>query len=175
LGGQTVAEALTQLIGKIGEKITLRRFSLVDINRSAQRLYSYVHGNGKIGVVVALSAGKPEVLDSEAVSGLGKELAMQIAAASPVAVKRNAISEEVVAKEREIYLAQAQASGRPEQVWERIVEGKLGKFFKESALLEQEYIRDGDMSVTDRINQSEKEVGSSITVDSFIRYGLGAE
>jgi elongation factor Ts len=174
-GGQTVAERQMELVGKIGEKIALTRFCLIEIDRSKQRLYSYVHGNGRIGVVVTLSAEKPEVLDSEEVSVLGKELAMQIAAASPTAIDRDRIAEETVAKEREIYLAQAQASGRPEKVWERIVEGKLTKFFKESTLLEQEYIRDSDMSVTDRIRQCESTLGSSIAVDRFVRYGLGTE
>jgi len=174
-GDQSVEGKLTELIGKIGEKITFRRFTIVEIDATKQCLASYIHGNGKIGVLVTLSVDKPEAIQSEQLAELGKELAMQIAAANPVDVDRERIPQDVVAKEKEIYLTHAQSSGRPEKVWERIVEGKLSKYFREVALLEQEYIRDTDLTVTQRISQTEKELGTKISVDSFVRYALGAE
>ncbi|MBD3390940.1 MAG: elongation factor Ts [Chitinivibrionales bacterium] len=173
--GQTVSERLTDLIGKIGEKITFRRFALVETDPSRQRVHSYVHGNGRIGVVVVLSADSGQALDTGAVADLGKEIAMQVAAANPMAVSRESVPAEIIEKEREVYRAQAEASGRPEKVWDRIVDGKLGKFYKESVLVEQEYIRDSDMSVADRIKQAEKDAGCTVGVDSFVRFELGSE
>jgi elongation factor Ts len=173
--GRSVEEKLTELIGKIGEKITFRRFSILTIDPAKQLLASYIHGNGKIGVIVALSVEKSDAAGNDACATLGKELAMQIAAASPIDVDRERISKDVVEKEKEIYLTQAQTSGRPEKVWDKIVEGKLNKFFKETVLLEQEYIRDSDLTVAKRIQQTENEVGCKIAVDSFVRYALGSE
>jgi len=174
-GGLSVADKLTELMGKIGEKIKFRRFNIVKINSANQRLASYVHGNGKIGVLVLLSANKPEALGSEAVSVLGKELAMQIAAAGPIAVDRASVPHDVLEEHREIFRAQAQQSGRPENVWDKIVEGKLAKFYKESTLLEQQYIRDPEISVADRVKQAESQAGCALAVESFVRYERGQE
>ncbi|MFP4417818.1 MAG: translation elongation factor Ts [Chitinispirillaceae bacterium] len=174
-GGQSVESKIMELVGKIGENISFRRFKILPVDKSKQRAFSYVHGNGRIGVVLTISSDKPEVLNSEAVEELGKDLAMQIAASNPLAISRDMVSQELVSKEREIFLTQAQTSGKPEKVWERIVDGKLSKFFKEVALLEQEYIKDTDLSVTDRIKQTEKETNSSLSVDGMIRFELGSE
>jgi elongation factor Ts len=92
-----------------------------------------------------------------------------------MAVKSDGLPQELVAKEKEIYLTQAQSSGKPEKIWDRIVEGKLSKFYKEVVLLDQAFIREPDISVTDRIKQTEKETGCSISVVAFGRYELGAE
>jgi elongation factor Ts len=103
---------------------------------------------------------------------------MQIAASNPRAIDRERMKRDIgpaIEKEREIYFTQAQNSGKPEKVWEKIVEGKLDKFFKESTLLEQPYIRDPEKNVTDRITAAEKETGAKLTVVSFTRFELGAE
>jgi elongation factor Ts len=172
-GGRTVADRVTELVGKIGENIGLRRFALVNVDKARERIFSYVHGNGRIGVVVRMSSANAAALASDAASGLGKDLAMQVAASNPIAVDRTKISAEVIAKEREIYMSQAQASGRPDKVWEKIVEGKLAKFYQESALVEQPYIREPGITVADRIKQAEKEAGAALVVESFVRYELG--
>jgi elongation factor Ts len=174
-GNLTVQARLTELIGKIGENLTFRRYGKIDADIEKERLYSYVHGNGKIGVLVKLSSDNVSVLDSDALAELGKNIAMQITAENPLAVDRDRVPSDMVAKEKEIYYTQAQTSGKPEKIWEKIVEGKLTKFFQEMTLLEQAYVRDPDKSVAGYISEMEKETNSKITVIDFIRFELGAE
>lgn len=173
--GQTVESKTLEIVGKIGEKISPRRFKIVTVDPSKERSFTYIHGNGKIGVVVTLEADKMDVLDSPAVAELGKDMAMQVAASKPSAISRDKVAEEVAAKEKEIYLSQAQSSGKPEKIWEKIVEGKMNKFFKQVALVEQEFIKDTDISVGKKIEQVEKESDVKLTINSFIRFELGAE
>lgn len=172
-GGLTIDARLTELIGKIGEKISFRRYNKIDVNPVNERVFSYVHGQGKIGVLVKVSGTAG--LDSEDMATLGKDLAMQVAAAKPIAVDRDSVDVNVIAKEKEIYAGQAQTSGKPEKIWDKIVEGKLTKFFKETTLLEQAFIKTPDITVTDRIAEVEKTLGSKITVHQFIRFELGTE
>lgn len=172
-GGISVENRLTELIGKIGENITFRRYKKMDVNPAEERIFSYLHGNGRIGVSVKLKADN--ALDSEAMASLGKDLAMQVAAANPIAVDRENISSEVIAKEKEIYQTQAQSSGKPEKIWNKIVDGKLEKFFQEFTLVEQAFIRNPDVNIKSRIQETEKETGAKIKVLSFVRLELGAE
>lgn len=171
--GLSVENRITELIGKIGENITFRRYKKIDINASTERVFPYLHGNGKIGVLVKVSADK--ALDSEAMANLGKDLAMQVAAANPLAVDRSQVSADVIAKEKEIYQTQAQNSGKPQKIWDKIVEGKLEKFFQEFTLVEQAFIRNPDVNIKSRIQETEKETGAKINVISFLRLELGAE
>ncbi len=173
--GQSVEAKELEIVAKIGEKISFRRFSLVKIDSAKERLFSYIHGNGKIGVLVVLSSDKGELLDTQSFADLGKDLAMQVAASKPIAVSREKVPEDIVAKEKEIYLSQVQSSGKPEKIWDKIVEGKLNKYFTQVVLLEQEFIKDTDISVAGRINQVEKEHDAVISVVSFIRFELGSE
>jgi elongation factor Ts len=173
--GGTVESRVTELVGKIGENLSFRRYRKIDINPSTERISTYVHGKGKIGVAVKLSVDSPAALASEAVGLLGKDLAMQVAAANPIAADRQSINADIVAKEKEIYLTQVQSSGKPEKIWEKIIEGKLVKFYQEAVLVEQAYIRDPNTSVIDRIKAAEKESGAHIKVVSFVRLELGAE
>lgn len=171
-GGQTVDARITELIGKIGENITFRRYMKLEAESDSQRIFSYVHGEGKIGVLVKLTAS--DGLDSEELALLGKDLAMQVTASNPMAVDREQVNPEVREKEKEIYLTQAQSSGKPEKIWNKIVEGKMAKFFQEMVLVEQAFIRDTDKSVTDRIHATEKALNANISVNEFIRFELGA-
>ncbi len=173
--GQSIEEKTVEIVGKIGEKINFRRFKIITLDKARERAYSYIHGNGKIGVVVILSMDKRDILDSPVAAQLGKDIAMQVAASKPIAIDRNKISEGIIAKEKEIYLSQVQSSGKPEKIWGKIVEGKLNKFFKQTTLIEQEFIKDTDISVEERIKQAEKEIDASIAVTSFIRFELGCE
>jgi elongation factor Ts len=173
----TAQEKITELISKIGENISFRRFG-VEQAAANEKVYTYVHGAGRIGVIVRLAADKPEAFSTAAAAELGKDLSMQVAASNPVAVDRGRMTKdrpEVIEKEKEIYFTQAQTSGKPEKVWPKIVEGKLDKFFKESTLMEQVFIRDPEISVGDRIKTAEKDAGALFTVVSFVRYELGAE
>lgn len=172
-GGINVESRLTELIGKIGENITFRRYKKVDVNAADEHVFSYLHGDGRIGVLVKVKADKS--LDSESMANLGKDLAMQVAAANPMAVDRDNVAADVIAKEKEIYQTQAQNSGKPEKIWDKIVDGKLEKFFQEFTLIEQAFIRNPDVSVKARIQETEKETGAKIKVLSFVRLELGAE
>lgn len=173
IGNQTVESRLTELIGKIGENIAFRRYKKVDADPKSERLFTYIHGDGRIGIIVKLTATAG--LDSQPMAILGKELAMQVAAANPIAADKESISADVIAKEKEIYFTQAQSSGKPEKIWDKIVEGKLVKFFQEVVLIDQAFIKDPEITVTDRIKAVEKETSSNIKVLSFVRFELGAE
>jgi elongation factor Ts len=174
-GGRSVEARLTELIGKIGESLFFRRFKTIPFNPTEEKVATYIHGNGKIGIVVVLSTANPAQLNSETVAILGKDLAMQVAASKPISLDRTSVPADILAKEKEIYLTQAQSSGKPEKIWDKIVEGKLSKYFKDSTLLEQAYIKDPERSVTDRIKAAEKEIGCAITVKGFTSYVLGEE
>jgi elongation factor Ts len=171
-GNRSISDRLSELIGKIGEKITFRRFFIVDCDASGEKIASYVHGNGKIGVLVKVKADAP---DAEAVAVAGKDLAMQVAASRPVAINRQSVPQAVVDKEKEIYREQVKNSGKPEKIWDKIVEGKLGKYYEESVLIEQVYIKDTAIRVSDRIKQAEKEAGCGIVPVLFMRWELGSE
>ena len=171
----TVEARVTELVGKIGENLSFRRYCKIDINPATERIATYVHGKGKIGVAVKLSVTPAAALAGEVITLLGKDLAMQVAAAVPVAADRQSIPAAIIDKEKEIYLTQVKASGKPEKIWDKIVEGKLAKFYQEAVLVEQAFIRDQNTTVTDRIKVAEKETGAQIKVLSFVRLELGAE
>ncbi len=173
MGNITIEARVTELIGKIGENIMFRRYAKVDASGANEKLFTYNHGNGKIGVVVKLSATAG--LDSAAMADLGKDLAMQVAASNPMAADSDAISPEVIAKEKEIYFTQAQTSGKPEKIWDKIVEGKLVKFFQEVTLVGQPFVKNPEISIAQRIAETEKELSSKIKVLSFVRMERGAE
>lgn len=173
MGNITIEARVTELIGKIGENIMFRRYAKVDTANANEKLFTYNHGNGKIGVVVKLSATAG--LDSAAMADLGKDLAMQVAASNPMSTDSDAISPDVIAKEKEIYFTQAQTSGKPEKIWDKIVEGKLAKFFQEVTLVGQPFVKNPEISIAQRIAETEKELTSKIKVLSFIRMERGAE
>lgn len=174
-GNMTIANKVTELIGKIGEKISFRRYRKMVADGVTQKIFTYTHGNGKIGVAVKLTADKADAINSEDFATLGKDIAMQIAAANPMAANVNDIPESLIAKEKEIYYTQAQTSGKPEKIWDKIVDGKLEKFFQEVVLVQQAFIKNPDLTITARINEVEKLTGAKIGVDSFFRIELGTE
>ncbi|MFP4241080.1 MAG: translation elongation factor Ts [Chitinispirillaceae bacterium] len=173
--GMTIENRITELIGKIGENISFRRYQKIDADPSKEKIFSYNHGNGKIGVLVKLASEKNEALSSPEMAELGKDLAMQIAAANPLAVDPDSVPQDLISKEKEIYLTQAQSSGKPEKIWNKIVEGKMSKFFQEVTLVEQGFIKTPDINVKTRIAETAKSLGTDITVVSFARFALGAE
>ena len=176
-GGQNVDARVLELVAKIGEKITFRRYHK-ETNGANEALFTYNHGEGRIGVMVKLSCDTAAALVHQAIADLGKDLSMQVAASNPLAIDRVALDKRfpsLVEKEKEIYFTQAQTSGKPEKVWAKIVEGKLDKFYKDSTLIQQPYIRDPERTVADRIAETEKAVSAKITVASFVRFELGAE
>jgi elongation factor Ts len=170
--GRSVAEEIAQAIAVIGENINLRRSAVVEVDQGV--VGAYVHGAlapglGKIGVLVGLrSAG-----DAEQLAALGKQLAMHIAAARPQAVSADRLDPSLVARERAIYAEQARASGKPDNIVDKIVDGRMRKYHEEVVLLEQPFVIDPDLKVKDAIDRLAESLGSSIVVTEFVRFALG--
>ena len=171
-GGNTVAERLTGMIGKVGENLVLRRAAVLAVGQGV--MASYVHnaaaaGLGRIGVLVALeSTGERPVLEA-----FGKQLAMHVAAARPEAVGRGDLEPARVERERSVLAEQARASGRPESIVEKMVEGRLCKFYQEVVLEEQTFVIDGETKVADAVSAAAKEAGAPVRVAGFVRFELG--
>jgi elongation factor Ts len=131
---------------------------------------SYIHAGGKIGVLVEVNCETDFVAKTEAFQELLKDLAMHVAASNPFCISREDVPDEVLEKEREIYLAQAREDGKPEKVLDRIVEGRIEKHFQEVCLLEQPFIKNTDISVQERIAESIAQLGENIIVGRFARF-----
>ncbi|HEV8408004.1 MAG TPA: translation elongation factor Ts, partial [Sphingomicrobium sp.] len=171
-GGGTVQEKLTDNIAKIGEHQTLRRAAAAEVNEGA--VVSYVHnqvapGLGKIGVLVALESGAP----AETLQALGKQIAMHVAASHPLALTADDLDAELVDRERSIAIEKAKESGKPANIVEKMVEGSLAKFRKESALLTQLFVMDNKTPVAEVVASAAKEAGTTIELASFVRFQLG--
>jgi len=138
-------------------------------------VHSYIHAGGKIGVMVEVNCETDFTARSEAFTDFAKNLAMHIAATNPLSIDREGLSPEVVAREQEIYRAQALDSGKPEKILDKIVEGKLKKFYQEVCLLEQPYVRDTDITVEDLLNELRAKTGENVVVSRFVRYQLGED
>ncbi len=166
-GDKTVKEALTELIATLGENMTIRRFEKVSVDNGVVK--TYIHGGGRIGVVVKLECET----ESPVVEEVAKELCMQVAAANPLFLSKDDVDQEALEKEKEIYRVQALNEGKPEKIVDKMVMGRIQKYFKEVCLLEQLWVKDGDKSITKFVEEKAKEVGSPITVKSFVRYERG--
>jgi elongation factor Ts len=138
-------------------------------------LGSYLHFGGRIGVLVELNCETDFVANTEDFQQLAKDLAMHVAAANPLAVRTEDVPEAVVAKEREIYLEQVKAEGKPENIQEKIVEGKLQKFFKENVLLKQPFVKDPDKSVEALVTEVSAKTGENIGIARFARMEVGVQ
>jgi elongation factor Ts len=134
---------------------------------------SYIHANGKIGVLVELNCETDFVAKSDKFQELAKNLSMQVAAANPLCVRPEDLPQEAIEQEKTIYANQARADGKPEQVVEKIVEGRVNKYYKEVCLLEQPYIKDDSLAVKDLINELVAVLGEKIEVTRFVRMEVG--
>lgn len=164
--GKTVGEALTEVIGKIGEKIEIKRFTTFE---GSGMLVDYIHPGSKLGVLLELNPRS----DASELQQLGKDLAMQIAAMNPVAIDRTSVPKELQEKELEIYRQQAREQGKPDQMLDRIAEGKLNKYFQEFTLLEQSFIRDSTKTVKEHIADVGKSAGLPVAVVRYRRFQVG--
>ena len=164
-GSQTVGEELTEKIAKIGENMNIRRFV-----RYEGTVASYIHGGGRIGVLVNFDT---DCADKEGFAQFAKDIAMQVAAAGAQYLDRDAVPAEVVEKEKEILSIQAKNEGKPEKIIEKMVMGRINKFYKEVCLLDQEFIKDGDLSVQKYIDNTAKALGGSIKVVAYTRFEKG--
>ncbi|WP_449133450.1 translation elongation factor Ts [Senegalimassilia sp.] len=166
--GESVEDILTDAIHVLGENIQLPRATTV----AAGGVATYIHGGGKIGVVVTFDV---EGIDpaSEGFQTYGRDVAMQVAAASPVAATRESVPAEVVEHEKAIYKAQAAESGKPENIQEKMATGRLEKFYKENCLTEQAFVKNPDQTVNQYTEEAAKNLGGSIKVTGFVRWALG--
>lgn len=157
----TVADKLLEMVAKIGEKIDITRFEQVE----AEHVVPYIHGNYRIGVLVGMN--KPH---AENIHNAGRDVAMQIAAMNPLAVDEKGISGETIERERTIAIEQIVAEGKPQEMAEKIAQGKLNKFFKENTLLPQAFVKDNNQTVAGYL----KSVESDLTVVTFKRVAVGS-
>jgi elongation factor Ts len=157
----------------------LRKKGLATAQKRAGRATSegaiaaYIHLGGKLGVMVEVNSETDFVAKNEQFQEFAKNIAMHIAASNPLAIRPEDVSAEIVAKEREIYAAQAKETGKPEKVIEKIVEGKLKKFFEDNCLLQQPYVRNPDITVGDLLNDLIAKIGENISIRRFVRFQVG--
>ena len=170
--GRTVAEELTHKIATVGENMSLRRMEKVSVESGA--IVPYIHnatadGLGRIGVLVGLSSSA----DKTVLSGLGKQIAMHIAATTPASISVDDLDPEMVARERDVLIEQAKASGKPQEIAEKMVEGRLRKYYEEVVLLEQTFVIDGETKVGNVIEAVAKGAGADIKLTHFAHFILG--
>jgi elongation factor Ts len=137
------------------------------------QVQSYIHGAGKIGVLVEVNCETDFSAKTEDFAEFVKNVAMQIAATNPVSIDRDSVPEDLLKREKEIFTVQAKESGKPEKVIEKIVDGKMKKFYSEACLLEQPYVRDPDMTVQDLLNEVMAKTGENVVIRRFARFQLG--
>ncbi len=171
-GGATVEGAITEAVATIGENMTLRRAAVVAVDKGV--VASYVHaaiapGLGKIGVLVGMRSDG----DAEKLTTLGRQVAMHVAAANPLAVDADRLDPETIAYERRIFAEQARESGKPEAIIEKMVEGRLRKFYEESTLLKQVFVMDSERTVETVLKDAAKDIGGPVTVTDFVAFRLG--
>ncbi len=166
--GETVEAVVTDAIHTLGENIQLARFAVVE----GGAVSSYIHGGGKIGVLVQFDV---EGIDpaSDGCKQFGRDVAMQVAAAAPVAATRESVDPAIVEHEKAIYMAKAAESGKPEAIQEKMAVGRLEKFFKESTLTEHPCVKTPDQSVSEYAAEGAKTLGGEIKIVDFKRFGLG--
>jgi len=171
-GDETLEGFIKTKVLEMGENLQFRRFDRLTLNGEGA-VASYIHLGGKVGVLIEVSAEKTETVSSETFKDLVKDLTLHIAATSPAGLKREDISAELVESEKDIFRKQMEGAGKPADILEKIIEGKLGKFYSERCLLEQGFVKDPDTSVKSLLEAKGKELGDTITVNSFLRFGLG--
>lgn len=175
-------KALVESNGDIEKAVTyLREKNLVTVSKKAGRettegiISSYIHPGSKLGVMLELNCETDFVAQNDDFKELSKNIVMHIAALSPLYTTKEDVDPDIIEKEKEIYITQAKNSGKPEKVWDKIVTGRMEKFFSEVCLMEQTYIKDDKLTITDVINELISKLGENISIKRFIRYQLGEE
>jgi len=170
--GRNVEDELTHKIATIGENMSLRRMQTLEVSNGA--VVPYMHnatadGLGRIGVLVALESAADEAV----LVALGKQIAMHIAATSPASLSIEDLDADAVARERDVLIEQAKASGKPQEIAEKMVEGRMKKYYQEVVLLEQTSVIDGETRIADVIAKAGKDAGADIALKAFVRFNLG--
>lgn len=172
MGGKSVADNVTEAIATIGENMGLRRAAVIEVENGV--VASYIHnsiadGLGKIGVLVALESTG----DAGALNAIGRQVAMHVAATNPLAATREDMDPEVVEREKKIFVESARESGKPDNIIEKMVEGRIRKFYEENVLMSQTFVIDGENSVEQALKNAEADAGAPIALKGFARFQLG--
>jgi len=173
-------KALVEANGDIEKAIDILRKSGVakaakKSARSAKEglVYSYIHHGGKLGVLLDIGCETDFVAKTDGFIELSRNIAMQIAATNPISIKREDVPQDIVSREKDIYTDQAKSTGKPENVIEKIVEGKMNKYFQENCLMEQVYIKDSDKKIKDLITETIATLGENIAINRYARFAVG--
>lgn len=173
MSGKSVKDTLTEMVATVGENMNVRRVAKLSVNNGV--VAAYMHGSivpnkGSIGVLVALES---EAADKAALNDLGRKIAMHIAATNPAALNIEAMDQEMVAREKAIHEDKAKASGKPENIIEKIVEGSMRKYFDQVVLLEQTFVIDGENKISQVLENASKDLGAKVELASFARFEIG--
>jgi elongation factor Ts len=171
-GNTTIGELVKTKIAKLGENIAVSRFTVYEVNGSGT-VGSYIHTGAQIGVLLEVKTNSGDTAGKEEFKILLRDLAMQIAAASPQYVSREHVPADVLAKERDIQRERALGEGKPEKMVDKIAEGRMSKFYEEVCLLDQPFIRENTVSVSELIRTVASKIGDSVSVSRFVRYKVG--
>lgn len=171
MGEETVSSELTEMIHIMGENMKISRFAARKAENGA--LASYIHMGGKIGVLVEFAFEKAETAQAESFKTFAHDVALQVAAVAPICAIRDQVPAETVEHEKQIYMAQAAESGKPEAIQEKIATGRMEKFYKENCLTEQAFVKNPDQSINQYTDECAKNLGGTIKVTGFVRWALG--
>ncbi len=171
-GDHNIEDTIKAKVGEVGENLQFRKYVRFDA-ASGGVIASYIHLGGKVGVLLEVGTTKPETAGSENFKELVKDLTLHIAACAPKGLSREDIPQSVVDNELEIFRARLEAEGKPANIIENILKGQIGKFFAESCFLEQGFVKDSDIKVSALLEAKGKELGDTLTVTRFVRFGLG--
>ena len=172
--------ALTESNGDLDGAVDhLRKSGAAKAEKKGERetkeglVYSYIHAGGRLGVMIEVNCETDFVAKTDGFIEMAHNLAMQIAATNPISLDKDSVSTDVVAKEKEIYTDQAKSSGKPDNIIEKMVEGRLSKFYQENCLMEQAYIKDSDKKIVDLMTETIATLGENITISQFTRFAVG--
>ena len=172
LGDLTVDGAVKAKVIELGENLQFSRFERFDVE-GAGAIASYIHMGGKVGVLLEVSCEKAETPDSDSFKDLVKDITLHIAAAAPSGLNREDIPEELVEAEKNVFRKQMENSGKPADIIDKIVEGKLGKFYSEQCLVDQGFVKDPDTTISGLVEAKGKELGDTLTIKRFTRFAVG--
>ena len=172
--------ALTESNGDLDAAVDfLRKSGVAKAEKKGSRetkegiVYSYIHAGGRLGVMIEVNCETDFVAKTDGFVELAHNLAMQIAATNPIALDKESVSDKIISKEKEIYTEQAKSSGKPENIIEKMVEGRLSKFFQENCLMEQAYIKDSEKKINDLMTETIATLGENITISRYARFAVG--
>lgn len=171
-GEQSIEDTVKAKVGEVGENLQFRKYVRFDAAPGGV-IASYIHLGGKVGVLIEVGTTKPETKGTASFKELIKDLTLHIAACAPKGLSRDDIPQSVVDNELDIFRARLEAEGKPANIIENILKGQIGKFFAESCFLEQGFVKDSDIKVSALLEAKGKELGDTLTVTRFVRFGLG--